>query len=121
MGVMPETSSINGAPIDRVILVDSSGNRIIMSDSSSATAAVTSVADTASSTTLIAASASAKQRIIQNDSTSILYVKFGVTATATDYSVRLVQYDILVTEYSGRIDGIWSADSTGAAKVTELS
>lgn len=85
------------------------------------TAVVTSVADTATSTTLVAASTTAKERIIQNDSASILYVKFGTTASATDYTVKLLQDDVLTTQYIGRIDGIWSADSTGAAKITELS
>lgn len=85
------------------------------------TAAVTSVADTASSTTLIAANTAAKERIIQNDSSSILYVKFGTTASASDYTMKLSTDDVLTTAYTGRIDGIWSADSTGAAKITELS
>lgn len=89
--------------------------------SPASTAAVTSVSDTASSTTLIAANTAAKERIIQNDSASILYVKFGTTASATDYTVKLLQDDVLTTQYIGRIDGIWSADSTGAAKITELS
>lgn len=85
------------------------------------TAVVTSVNDSASSVTLVAASTTAKARIIQNDSTSILYAKFGTTATTTDYTVKLSPDDVLVTEYVGRIDGIWSANASGAAKITELS
>lgn len=84
-------------------------------------AVVTSVADTASSTTLVAARTERKELIIQNDSSSILYVKFGATATASDYTIKLAQDAVLVTEYTGRVDGIWSSDSTGAAKITELT
>jgi hypothetical protein len=84
-------------------------------------ASVTSVDDTASSTTLIAANESALERIVQNDSSSILYVKFGATASPTDYSVKLYTDDVLTTSYTGRMDGIWSANSTGAAKITELT
>jgi hypothetical protein len=85
------------------------------------TAVVTSVADTATSTTLKAANAAAKERIIQNDSTSILYIKHGTTASATDYTIKLGADDVWATEYNGRIDGIWSADASGAAKITEHS
>jgi hypothetical protein len=87
----------------------------------SGTAVVTSVNDTASSTTLKAANTAAHERIIQNDSPSTLYVKFGTTASTTDYTVKLGQDDILITQYTGRIDGIWSADASGAAKITELT
>lgn len=81
---------------------------------------VTSVNDSASSVTLVAANGAVRERIIQNDSSSVLYIKFGTTASATDYTVRLAQNEILVTSYQGRIDGIWSSDSSGAAKITEL-
>jgi hypothetical protein len=87
----------------------------------SGSASVTSVNDTVTSTTLIDANSSAEERIIQNDSASTLYVKFGTTASATNYTVKLYTDDVLTTSYIGRIDGIWSADSTGAAKITELS
>lgn len=82
---------------------------------------VTSVADTITSTTLVAANTSAKERIIFNDSSAILYVKFGTTASSTDFTMKLYTDESLTTKYRGRIDGVWSADSTGAARVTEIS
>lgn len=96
-------------------------NPFTFTESRPGTSAVTSVNDTATSTTLIAANTSARERIIQNDSTSTLYVKFGTTASATDYTTKLAQDDVLTTEYTGRIDGIWSSDASGAAKITELT
>lgn len=86
------------------------------------TAVVTSVNDQATSTTLLAANAARLGCRIVNDSTSVLYAKFGVTATTTDYSHKLLAGETLFeNEYTGRIDGIWSADASGAARITELT
>lgn len=83
---------------------------------------VTSVNDTASSTTLLAANTSRKEAIIYNDSTAILYVKFGTTASATDFTYK-VQPDAAIEDirYTGRIDGVWASDASGAARITELT
>jgi hypothetical protein len=88
-----------------------------------ATATLSNVNDTASSTTLLAANTSRKGATIHNDSTSILYVKFGTTASATSYTVKMVAdaYYEVPFGYTGRIDGIWSSDSTGAARITEMT
>lgn len=85
------------------------------------TSTVTSVNDTAISTTLLALNASRKEVIITNDSSSTLYMKLGTTASATDYTVKLGTDDVFTTTYTGRIDGLWSSDSTGAARITELT
>lgn len=99
--------------------------RLITSPSSAGgsadTAAVTSVNDGAASVTLLAANTARKEAIIQNVSSSILYVKFGATATTSDYTVQLANLEIVTTQYTGIIDGIWASDSTGAAKITELT
>ena len=82
---------------------------------------VTSVSDSASSQTIVAFNGARRELLIANDSTSTLYLKFGSTASSTDYSFKLATDEILATEYQGKIDGIWSADTaSGAAKVTEL-
>lgn len=88
-----------------------------------ATSSVTSVADTTTSTTLKASNSSRKQIIIQNTSSAILYVKYGATATSSDFTVLLNQNDILIEDrYTGIIDGIWATDpGNGAAKITEIT
>lgn len=89
-----------------------------------ATSNVTSVADTASSTTLLASNANRLGASIHNTSSAVLYVKFGTTASATDFTVRMAQYDYYEVPdgYTGRIDGIWATDpGDGAAKITELT
>lgn len=89
------------------------------------TATLTNVNDTNVSTTLLALNTSRLAAYIHNDSTSILYVKFGTTASTTSYTVKLIAdafYELPNNPiYTGRIDGIWSADSTGAARITELT
>lgn len=97
---------------------------ITASPSTGATATLTNVNDTASSTTLLAANANRLTATIYNDSPSLLYVKFGTTASTTSFNVRIGAqgfYEIPVPTYTGRIDGIWSADASGAARIMELT
>jgi hypothetical protein len=60
--------------------------------------------------------------MIFNDSTAILYVKFGTTASTTSYTVKMLagQYFEFPGPaiYTGRVDGIWDS-ATGAARITE--
>lgn len=77
------------------------------------------VSASATSVQLAAANTSRKELTIQNDSSSILYIKEGTTASTTDYKYKLYQDDIYRTNnYTGRVDGIWSVAS-GAARVSE--
>lgn len=87
-----------------------------------AAAGVTSVSDTASSTTLLASNANRLAAIIYNASTVTLYVKYGATASTSDYTYQLGAGESYREElYTGIIDGIWASDASGAAKVTELT
>ena len=88
-----------------------------------ATATLTNVNDSASSVTLLSANSARKGATIHNDSTAILYVKFGTTASTTSYTVKMVAdaYYEVPFDYTGRIDGIWASDASGAARVTEIS
>jgi len=91
-----------------------------MSVISPQTATLANVASSASSVTLFAASASVKARTIYNDSTAVLYVKFGATASATSYTVQLAAgdyYEFPQPCYGGVVDGIWAA-ANGNARVT---
>lgn len=105
------------------ILTDVNGNIIPVGPTSSSTPTVTSVPDSASSVTLLASNTSRAGASIQNDSSEILYVKLGATATTTDYTVEMVSgaYYEVPFGYTGRIDGIWANNSTGAALITELT
>lgn len=86
-----------------------------------AAAAPTRVASSATVVTLKAANASRRSLSIYNESTAVLYVKFGSTATATDYTVQIAAggyYEMPTPAYTGIVTGIW-ASANGAAQVTE--
>lgn len=83
-------------------------------------ATLANVASSATSVTLFAASGTVKGRTITNDSTAVLYVKFGATASTTSYTVQLASnayYEFPQPCYGGLVDGIW-ASANGSARVT---
>jgi len=96
---------------------------LVSQGSSPQTATVTSVNDTALSTQLLAANTNRKGATFYNDSSSRLYLKLGTTATTTSYTIQIAPsgYYEIPNGYTGRVDGIWSADSTGAVRITELT
>lgn len=88
-----------------------------------ASASLSNVAASATSVTLLASNANRKQATIYNDSTVALYAKFGATASATSFTVKIFgngYYELPFPVYSGVIDGIWDSAS-GSARVTEVS
>ena len=94
------------------------------------TATRTSVDDTNAGTQLLASNANRKMAVIVNDSDQDLYVGLGATAVTTaDYSYFLPrtigtmksQMELPLPVFTGEIRGIWSANSTGAARITELT
>ncbi len=111
----------DGAAYDR--LPGNSTDGLTATLKRSDTATVTSVNDTATSTTLLSANASRRGATIYNTSTAILYVKLGTTASATSFTVAMVasSYYEVPFGYTGRIDGIWASDQSGAAVITELT
>ena len=83
------------------------------------TATLANVSSSASSVTIFA-SGSPKARTVYNDSTQVLYLKFGATASTTSYTVQLAAsayYEFPQPCYGGIVDGIW-ASANGNARVT---
>lgn len=79
------------------------------------------VPSSTSSVTVFAASGAASGRTVVNDSTAVLYLKFGAAASATSYTVQLPAgsyYEFPQPLYAGRVDGVWAAEN-GAARTTE--
>jgi hypothetical protein len=70
----------------------------------------------------LASNTSRKGATIYNDSNKTLYIKFGTTASTSDFTTQLKSGDYYEVpfNYVGRIDGIW-ASANGAARVTELT
>jgi hypothetical protein len=79
------------------------------------------VASSASNVTLFAAATGrVNMRTIYNDSTAVLYVKYGATATTSDYTVQVPAggyYEFPQPVYGGKVDGIW-ASANGNARLT---
>lgn len=85
------------------------------------TSTPSNVNSSASSVTLLSSNANRRTASITNDSTQTLYIKYGTTASATDYKVALGAqgyYEFPLPIYTGRVDGIWVA-ANGAARMTE--
>ena len=83
-------------------------------------ATLANVASSATSVTLFAAAGTVSARAIYNDSTAVLYVKFGATASTTSYTVQLASgayYEFPQPVYAGLVDGIW-ASANGSARLT---
>lgn len=84
-------------------------------------ATVTRVASSATVVTIKAANSGRRMLSIFNESTAILYLKYGATATVTDYTVQIAAsayYELPIPTYRGVLTGLWAA-ANGAAQVTE--
>ena len=59
-------------------------------------------------------------RLVFNDSTQVLYLKFGATASASSYTVQIAgggYYEFPQPLFLGNVDGIW-AGANGNARLT---
>lgn len=101
--------------------IDSMGAQWVR-EKASTTSAVTSVAASATSVAVLALNAQRRGATIHNDSTAILYLKLGATASATSFTIKMQpdSYYEVPAQYTGVIDGIW-ASATGSARVTEIT
>lgn len=86
-------------------------------------ATVSEVASATTDTRLARGNRFRRQIIIYNDSSAVLYVKYGNAgegATTTDYSIQIPAGGGLVEDkYAGPIHGVW-ASANGFARVTEF-
>lgn len=97
----------------------------VLAKSQATASSLSNVEDSATSVTLLSANSDRKGAIIYNDSDYHLFVKFGATASTTSFTVRVPNkggfYELPQPVYTGVIDGIWEADSSGFARITELT
>lgn len=100
--------------------VDRNGRQMIAQKA--ATATLSNVAGSATSVALLASNTSRLGATIYNDSSAILYVNFGATASTTAFTVK-IQPDkdyVIPFGYTGAINGIWDS-ATGYARLTEIT
>lgn len=103
------------------VSVDNNG-AVFTRDRPSTVSVVTRVASSASNVTLAALNTARRALTIFNDSTSVLYLKMGVTASTVSFTVKIGpdEYYEIPGDYTGIVDGIW-ASANGAAQVTEVT
>jgi hypothetical protein len=118
-----------GTPSADVISIQgvASGMVVPTKEARASTPSQSSVAGSASSVTLLAANSNRLGATISNDSSAILYVKLGATASTSSFTAILAGngsgiggYFEVPYGYTGVIDGIW-ASATGNARITELT
>lgn len=107
------------------LAVDANGRTMVAQKA--ATATLSNVAASATSVTILAANTARIGATVTNDSSALIYIKFGTTASTTSYTVVLAgaasapfSYYEVPAGYTGRIDAIW-ASATGNARVTEIA
>lgn len=89
-----------------------------------AVATLSNVASSASAVTILAANTSRRGATVFNDADKALYLKFGASASATSFTVKIAAggyYELPSPVYQGVMSGIWEAGPTGSARVTELT
>lgn len=93
-----------------------------MSVQNKQSAVLANVASSAASVTLFAANGRASGRFVFNDSTAILYIKFGSAAASTTSHTIAVAAGAYFTfpspVYGGPVTAIWAA-ANGFARTTE--
>lgn len=102
-----------------VVLVDASGVAL----SAAATGVTTSQVNSAAATTTLLAANDARRGVtIANTDPNTLRVKLGPNASAADWSVPIMSgqvWEMPQPIYRGVITGIWDADGSGVAAISE--
>jgi hypothetical protein len=113
-----------GTPSGGVVSIQgvAGGKPIAVTTDVSTNATITSVAAATTSTTLIVSNANRVLATIYNDSSSIMYLAIGATASATNFTIKIFpnSYFELPASTTSAISAIWNT-AVGNARVTELT
>lgn len=87
------------------------------------TSTQTQVADSASSQTILAANTGRIRATIVNDSTTTLYLRESSSAATTSvYTYKMYPDEtVIIDDYNGALTGIWSANASGNAIISEVT
>ena len=120
LGTTATAADGRSAIVPAVQIADAAGALVSAPD----TGTLSSVDSGIASVTILAANTARKGAVIVNTDANVLYLDLsGGTASATSYSYPVAAdgYFEVPFGYTGLITGIWAADGTGAAKVTEFT
>lgn len=90
---------------------------------SASSASLSSLASAATSAQFLAANSARKGLMLTNTDANAVLVKYGTTASASSFTVRIIQnayWEMPKPIYTGRIDAIWEADGSGSLFGTEM-
>ena len=110
-------------PADPALVVAiSPNNSFTVNQQRPGTIVTSSVPASVTNVTLLTANSTRLGATVFNDSSAILYIKMGVTATLTDFTIKLFpqSYWEVPFGWTGEIDGFW-AHANGAARIGELT
>lgn len=115
----PNTAALSTDPA--FVVAISPNNPITTSVARPSTNNTSSVAAATSNTELLASNSTRLGATFFNDSSSVLYLKLGVTATLTDFTNKVFPhcYYEVPFGYTGEVDGFW-VSATGSVRVGEL-
>lgn len=105
-----------------LVVAISPNNPIIVTDQRPATSITSSVPGSASNVNLLPSNPIRLGATVYNDSSALLYVKLGATASRTDFTIKIfpLSYYEVPYGYTGQIDAIWSS-ANGFARIDELT
>lgn len=92
-----------------------------MSTAGPTAATLANVASSATNVTIFSGDNTVRARTLFNDSTAVLYLKFGATASTTSYTTQVAAgalFEFPQPTYTGQVDGIW-ASANGSARTTQ--
>lgn len=108
-----ETDAFEPVGPDNPLAVASAGAPTIQTVTGTS---ITALPSLATSQQLLAANAARQGLLLTNTDANAVLVKRGTTASATSFTVRIVQngyWEMPKPIYTGRIDAIWEGDGTG--------
>ena len=110
-------------PISGTVTANAGTGTLATNVAAATAATLANVASSASNGTLLASNTSRRGAMVHNDSTQVLYLKYGATASTTSYTVKVPAdgyFEFPAPTYTGIVDGIWAA-ANGNARLTEIT
>ncbi len=122
---LPATLGQKAMAASLAVTIASDQSALSVTPTAASTATTSSVADQDTNINLLASNSSRKGAMVFNESTAVLYLKLGTTASLTSYTVQIQSngyYELPgPIVYTGNIDGIWASNASGNARITELT
>lgn len=106
------------------VVIASNQSAVPITQPTSATSTLSNVAASATTVGILGSNAGRKGAIIQNDSSSAMYLAYAATSSTTAYTVKIpanTGFEMPITPvYTGAMSAVWDT-ATGSARITELS